>query len=589
MGANPNSKFYVNYCCLREEYGTGFPRRSRCASTILAPKTPDQAAQTLKIYIQLLIEAIIRNKLSSSEFYKRYSPHSQVTEEITELSTLLDYQTLNDELVLRYFNNPEIVIENAKLDKPLLIVFDKASSLIYRKVDTNGMPEANRQSLANLFLAYRRALHQLKCDYIFVLFIDTTWRISKFVPSAQEDKSFRVADAGAILFPPIYLLPTFDAFRNDLDQIDCIESAVKLESICSYGRPLWGSWMKAKRELSRHCCFDGLVNERELIQVAACRIVGFSSVLTCLDESFKDIDNIIAILSVRVGTIQVTQDALREELVSAHMATLMSVSADRTSLQIAYPSEPVLALASAIYYWSSTWHVFLICQQFKSFISNNLVEKGMVGELVIKIALLHAFDKANPPSQTAYYDTDAASVTAKYLTVSQFVESLFGTKAIWYIKKQLSDDKADELLNGLVFFTHFYKPSKREFTYQDLITLMRRGAAGECKKNLKLVNLKIPITLRKGDFTRMSAINVQIKLWNSAQKPSRDHLESINLASCLDWSNQDGSDEQPPPSLTILIHLHSHRTPQLLTLIDEIDQITDQSDTTSANMPNSIK
>lgn len=362
------------------------------------------------------------------------------------------------------------------------------------------------------------------------------------------------------------MLPTFDAYRRrrPMDtNIDGLLSAVQFKNICSFGRPLWASLINARDKIIQRVgsseYSNAMTNDRYLLEMAACKLTGGRPLLKSTVEF--NIENVLSIMSVRVGTIQPLHTTTAENLVSTYMATLMSVNKERNMIDISYPSEPVLALAASQYYWNSFTLVSSLCSSLATYIQSNLLDKGSIEELVVKIALLHAFDKSCPHKKDAntYYDNKSSKVSQKYLRVKDFLTSLLGKKVIRQIYEQMEPEQANKLLNGYVSFNHFFKAVHREFQLDDMKTLMRRGAAGESKKNNQLADLKIPIGFELNSFDKMSSI--QIKLHEVEEKPSYEQVQQINLKECL------GCDDDSVPSLTIYIHLHSHNE-QITTLIE---------------------
>lgn len=535
-----DSLFYVHYCCLRTS-GSGYPNGTKYVTDLfLEHITSYQAKSMFRAYVYFLLNAIVDNKYTVQEFYQLYS-----TSEKTE-HTIKFADAIKSSLPSR--RSDEALKKRVK--KPLLLVFDEARSLLPN----------------NLFDTFLLALQEMDLP-VFALFIDTSSKISNFVPEAKRDPTSRISSLQAILFPPIYMLPTFDAFRrhstaSNIEKVDSVKKAIKFESICSFGRPLWASWLNSFAALKSKPGSEVKVSERDLLSLAAQKLVGGINILHQFNEKITKIENVLAILSVRVGTIMPLQEATSHQLVSAHMATLVGVSKERASIEIAFPSEPVLALASAQYYWKSSPHVQTLIKYLTEHLRSSLIDKGAVGELAIKIALLHAFDRTHMTDGMHY--GAQKKVYGKYVYVRSFIKSLLGKSAIQMIKRQLSPEKADQLLEGFVYFTHFYKADRREFQLRDMKTLMARGAAGEYKRSLKLVDFKLPVALKKDDFESMTCIQFQIKLCNDPKEPRRADLEAINLESCLDCSSED-----PPPSLTIYIQLNG--SSYIKTLVEDID------------------
>lgn len=567
--AHSTSNFYVHVCCLRPKYASGYPPRSSYADMLLKPTSFEQAKRILNNYVNCLIEAA--NQIENIDFYNQYSVHNQSA----KAKELIQHVT--------NYNQESLLFKPCtKSKKPLLLVFDEARSLIDKKMSQD---DIDGSKPCNLFLSYCLALQDME-QPVFALFIDTTPKISNLKPSIIKDPSKRVFTCGSILFPPIYLLPTFDAFRPksmvdkaNVVKIDSIQKAIQFESICSFGRPIWASWLLAKQE----CTADEETSDRFFFKMSAQKLTGGTHQFPTTDDAFESLENLLTIMSVRVGTIQPVNNATSEKLVSSHMATLTQISSDRSLIEIEYPSEPILALAAAQYFWNSSSDVSRQCTKLASYVRSSMVDKGSIGELVVKIALLHAFDKTKKAetcegfdSTDSYYDLKSQTVYAKYVTVRDFLISLFGDKVIRLIKDQLDLKQANKLLDGYIYFTHFFKP-KEQFKLTDLALMMMRGIAGEYKKNMKYVDLTIPVTFKLDSFQEMSAINIQVNMWADPKQPTRSDLECINLRSCFGGL---GTSELPP-SLTIYFQQNSKKEPKLISLSEPPSKKLDKYFTTN--------
>ena len=75
---------------------------------------------------------------------------------------------------------------------------------------------------------------------VFVLFVDTFSISNDFVSKTHSNPSLRITLGEKILFHPIYLLPTWDAYI-DYDAIKNIKDTIKIENVCRFGPVLWGN------------------------------------------------------------------------------------------------------------------------------------------------------------------------------------------------------------------------------------------------------------------------------------------------------------------------------------------------------------
>ena len=109
-----------------------------------------------------------------------------------------------------------------------------------------------------------------------------------------------------------------------------------------------------------------------------------------LDEGSRLI--MLALLGSRLALQTGSFTALLPEMVSSHLMVLMRVSSDREHLEAFYPSEPILANASANITSQLGWT--RPCQAMVSLFRHGMVEKGFRGEYVTKTLCCIAFEDA---------------------------------------------------------------------------------------------------------------------------------------------------------------------------------------------------
>jgi hypothetical protein len=206
------------------------------------------------------------------------------------------------------------------------------------------------------------------------------------------------------------------------------------------------------------------------------------------------------------------------ELCASHMAVCQFVYPNSERIIVNYPSEPVLAEASALITRSLPLGFgfdklldFLIEE-----INNGAVEGGFRGELVAKIILLLARDLCVYSCQ-ASSSAQVVSLIRKSL-VSDFLDTLCGSENLKAsLLPYVNDDFKTRFLGGLVYFTHFvyvvYTPTRDE-----LRQFFARGAAVFCRRFQVGIDLIIPVLLPGNS---MSYILVTVKNYSSKSNESK--------------------------------------------------------------------
>ena len=251
-------------------------------------------------------------------------------------------------------------------DNSLVICLDEASRLfeVSSKTDIS-------------FKAFRRAAKQ---EGVIIIFSDTTATISEIM---HYHDSSTTANGRAIgeLLAPIIRIPNFDmkwSMTSDLNDLDNLFVA---------GRPRWFSILEEERTKQnpsnghRPDAVDALVDTVKRILT--------KSPTVDLDDEYKlkpksvdiTIDPAsIAVFSCRFGIGP--QSKLSPLLAKYSLATVTSVSSDRKFVETSFPSEPVLAEASA-QYTRDHHNLIAVLDNFNAALNSNIIEppRGDVGEM----------------------------------------------------------------------------------------------------------------------------------------------------------------------------------------------------------------
>lgn len=518
---NLSKKAYVVYCCLRSSLSrSGYPKRSYLAKDLTDFFSSEQSARQYFIsYFNMFFHFLNQNpSISHEEFFKKFSngfdgqsTYSEHYELIVNNIKQLQSNCPQTDQLIDYVNN-----------KPLVFVFDEASSLL--KSDSD--PKSDELFIKPNYFILRSLISEMNRDKkIFVLFLDTFSSLSSFMPNKWFGPSKRASQS--ILIEPIYLLPNWDVFV-DIEAIKTPKDSMVFENICSFGRPLWGSLLKAKQLDKKY----KQIGCKDLVSLAKEKLVGGG--IKKLNEF--TINDSLAILSCRIGTIRPLLTSICQDLVAKNMAVCTYANYEENIFQIEYPSEPFLSNAAAIYF-NETINTNNIIQSGLFFLINNLnqavlnsiVDQGDKGETISKILLLKAYDAS--VNQLELDDTlDLIRKYCSYIKVECFIKNLYGQIGLETIKNQLGRNESNKLLNGYVRFNHFVRAecSKEKLNLKNLI---KRCCAVQCAKTEPGVDFVIPIiySLDENTFEQMSVILVQTKLHATIKPLEVNKLKKIQI------------------------------------------------------------
>jgi len=331
---------------------------------------------------------------------------------------------------------------------------------------------------------------------------DTLSTLTNMAPAAQNDSSsLRLSEKNKLL-PPFHLVTTQDVYAGSTTA--CTDS--------SYGRPLWHRVEKRDSSLLQKFATNKLLRSTKY------------NFLQQLEESQRTYAA-IACLACRAALSVSPGRRIANELVGGHMAVCVHVYDDREAMVIGYPSEPVLANASAGILTSSGtfegWEIAL--QQLVKCVQDGEVDTGKIGELVHRLLLLLTNDRAR---------LDLSN--GQNLSAYKFLSTLVG-------KKKLDDNvsKADQgwLKERTCDFNHFVAVSYL-VSYKQLEKLARRKAAVACKPGHNGIDLEIPLTVG-GDSAAPS-------------EPNSSCHDSVGRSSSVAVGNMESaprtkSSEEPKP------------------------------------------
>jgi len=288
---------------------------------------------------------------------------------------------------------------------PFIICFDEASHMCTtsavtgKRINTGDAESVANPELPNgfsNFRAMRCALRYLRVledpmPRVFGLFTDTSSRLTNFQPRKGDERSRRVVDLpapGRRQFAPIHVFTSIDAHAM-VEAGYCAKSdpteVAKAETLLKFGRAGWYSCYSRDSEL---------FSMEAVLSLAMMKLVGgISHPIIDLRKELKEEPwlfetrlRLLAVVACRLALTVGPFSTEARDLVSSHLAILLNTDPHRHFLKIYYPSEPILAEASAEITAAIGWlpAVQALYQQLQ----NGIVSAGYRGELYPRFCAL---------------------------------------------------------------------------------------------------------------------------------------------------------------------------------------------------------
>ena len=246
-----------------------------------------------------------------------------------------------------------------------------------------------------------------------------------------------------------------------------------------------------------------------------------------------------AVLDVRIklsfSRTSVAAHRLEEELVASHMRTVYSIPKSREYLWSGYSPEPILAEAAASQLGSwrksepdSPEPALTI---LGNTLQSGLLDRGQVGELVARLLLTLARDRAIERAT----EEDVACLYSRPVPVNTFIEELLPADAAQRVLNSVPDNIVAQA-NGSSTFKEVFEDAVLNFTHfakwYDDTALTDNTAAGcfvrelgvICRGNALAVDVFLPILLDKSKpihLELMTGIFIQVKLREQYSTPVR--------------------------------------------------------------------
>ncbi|KAG8730987.1 hypothetical protein FRC10_002130 [Ceratobasidium sp. 414] len=272
------------------------------------------------------------------------------------------------------------------------------------------------------------------------IFASTTSEVADFSAPADMHASLRVSIGGKLLFPPYYDFG-WDQYALDLTAVEP-EKVALFSHIVRFGRPLWHSLAESDLDV--------------------CRVLQTAGQKLCAGQAFHP-DNLHQALAV-IGQRCLLDICLGSHVlvqihhigVSSHLRVCLWTSEDRTLMESAYPSEPLLSCAAAQLLYPpavpTTSDTFLqilgtALGRLQRAVADRIIDQGLKGELILLTAKDIAIRKYRAAS-SAVPSMPEELLDCTPLPVIEYLTVLFGEDTL--------DDEARRLLDGWnVNFSHW--------------------------------------------------------------------------------------------------------------------------------------
>lgn len=395
-------------------------------------------------------------------------------------------RTLSKSTICQKFISKKEIRVGDKREPSAIFCFDEARSLFEK---------TNEESIRHL--ALKRALKQ-RCHSkrmrFFALLLDTS---CKYHDSSPDEA-----------FPPIYQIDTMDMYVEDCHRSYhpknlCSKTPQKQEAtlkyLYSYGRPLWGAYLKT-----------GEFSSSGLLSIIQSKLFPRGVLKGIIDPT-----DAIALLSYRID-FHVTLYSLAQTLTSDNLRYIVDTNEKRTLLHTMQPSEPALACAAAAQMLSHPYIRLSAIQALRDNVSKGFISLEDVAVDVAALVLMFTFDQAHKLQ------------SPRPIELSQFLAALFPKSVIEQVLIRIEDSKRIRRVweEGYVFLTHFVRLS--EIPNEATLIDAYRRSAGLILPDCNGCDLAIPVCVR--DKMTYLAVRVDNRRGSiMVEKLKGDARESLRL------------------------------------------------------------
>ncbi|EHS64688.1 uncharacterized protein PGTG_22411 [Puccinia graminis f. sp. tritici CRL 75-36-700-3] len=505
----------VVYICLRERNSC----REQPPRSVLADEMqlPAKKAHGLEIHYSRLLAAIFD---VVADFF---SDPSLGIDEKARLSAWYSYNhNCGDDLAARVRDTMKGIGQNiyaasvaftTKLEKletnlgfisnqdlKVLLAFDEARALVEQETcEDESLP---------YFHVLRRVLSKIppKLQF-FAIFANTTLDVANFSPSSlyNNDPSGRPLPDSKEVYAPIYAIGTFDSKVPSCPP-KTWDELLSPRRLFSYGSPFFRIYFEEAEKPERAMPTGQIV--QEVTKIATDKLLCFPRLSEDLSEA-----QILALLGCTIQPQIHKAAKLNSELVSSHLAQCLYISPMRERWVSEYPSQFTLSMAANTFLTKTDSRLVSCIKVLTNFVQEGLISSENSGQLVSRIILLRAMQKAMWTSPIRTKQTDIPYGCSVRLV--DFLKALIGEES--ELKLDMDGDQQTRLLKeGRIFWNHFthisYTPHPAHF-----LKFLYRGLAVQCKPDQRGFDQMFPIYLAPelSEFTldedRISFCGVQAK------------------------------------------------------------------------------
>ena len=442
----------------------------------------------------------------------------------------------------------------ARLKKPsggkkIIFVVDEASELL-KKFTSDGV--SYYRALRTTFKVFAE-----EAEWLFFVVMATFSSITYLSPGLAMDPSNKPYsghdDENQKPLNPFILGSSFRVNNNRATLLamtveDCHEPAC----LYSMGRPLWRALL--------HC--EHPMTPFHLLQYARKKLINSNDI----DATLTKKEEILAVLSVRLCLSISPTSLYVPSLVARHMGTALSVSDDRLSMVVTYPSEPVLAVGAKVF-MKKKENTKLMISALQDFCAYGVVEKGYKGELIVRFLMTLAMDRAMDPETVKEVtlkdylkkfnrkDADLGEVMnglegkcREQVDVDKELKMLRRLNLDWSDSRAILEAKKQDQLSGAaprpltyadgqVCFTHFVYLSKSTegplITHDLLRYAYRRSAAIVVEEGRRGIDKVIPLRIDNDKFVGLvvqdkNRVSDTLQNLTSVDNPETHHKVNVD-------------------------------------------------------------
>ncbi|KAK0214454.1 hypothetical protein IW262DRAFT_1514672 [Armillaria fumosa] len=516
------------------------------------------------------------------------------------LATNQSFRDLRDAVELREGANRKDAVKSQD-DLKILIYFDEAHTL------AAGTPgPTNYDTLCS-------ALADIEDLNHFVIFMSTTGALSILGRPQHEYRSSRAVAPKTTLPAPFTILP-FDIGPRVLHKQATFETLRSIKHLAAFGRPLWHTMLAAgATPTSLVLLARSKLTHKNEGPHSYFRAHGGDTPDTPMKELKEIVQTALVGIRVMIDFAPRREKArrLQEEMVTGHMRIAFSIPSHREYMNSGHPSEPILAEAAAISIYEENVKMIRVVSDL---LQNDLINKGERGELVARLLLTLAWDKAiqtlmlaeqSPIPRVSHAGGHAAY--SRPIHLIQFLTALLRPEYLEQVLQSTPDNRFGGKTFGEVFehayvhFTHFGRSGSSDaINSASSLAAFIRGMAFQCCSGHPVIDILIPVLIIPKDVATQPNFNVDEltldKFHRSCMMISvkdRENAERRNYAISAEslrfWVDQDT--DVDVPYIAIVMQLSSRRvpestqTPSTITVKDGPARATRQSDSSRKEHP----